>query len=218
MMKEGTITLVVVPFLISLWYNINVMRRKNGLNFYKKKKKISATAIKETASWGFMIFASAFLAAVLVFSIGMKTSVIGASMEPTLYNGQEILINRFLYNLSSPKRGDVIVFLPNGNQNTHYYVKRVVGLPGETIQIREEHLYVNGVLVEEDERYDRMADAGIAENEIVLASDEYFVLGDNRNNSEDSRSGNIGPVKRKNITGKAWLHMASAAEGMGIVK
>ena len=94
----------------------------------------------------------------------------------------------------------------------------MVGLPGETVQIQNEALYINGVLAEEDGSYDKIADAGIAENEITLGSDEYFVLGDNRNSSEDSRSGNIGPVKRENITGKAWFHMASSGSGMGFIK
>ncbi len=194
------------------------MSKKQGLSFYHKKKKISSTALREIAEWFFLVFTAILIATVLVFSIGMRTSVIGVSMEPGLYNGQEILINHFLYKIVSPKRGDVIVFLPNGNQNTHYYVKRVVGLPGETVQIKDERLYINGVLAEEDEVYDKMADAGITENEITLGSDEYFVLGDNRNNSEDSRSGNIGPIKRDNIIGKAWFHMASAGDGMGFIK
>ncbi|MCI8947961.1 MAG: signal peptidase I [Lachnospiraceae bacterium] len=194
------------------------MSKKQGLSFYHKKKKISSTALREIAEWFFLVFTAILIATVLVFSIGMRTSVIGVSMEPGLYNGQEILINHFLYKIVSPKRGDVIVFLPNGNQNTHYYVKRVVGLPGETVQIKDERLYINGVLAEEDEGYDKMADAGITENEITLGSDEYFVLGDNRNNSEDSRSGNIGPIKRDNIVGKAWFHMASAGDGMGFIK
>ncbi len=193
-------------------------RRKGGLSFYRKKKKISSTAIREIAEWFFLVFTAVLIATVLVLSIGMRTRVIGVSMEPGLYNGQEILINHFIYKLVSPKRGDVIVFLPNGNQNTHYYVKRVVGLPGETVQIQNEALYINGVLAEEDGSYDKIADAGIAENEITLGSDEYFVLGDNRNSSEDSRSGNIGPVKRENITGKAWFHMASSGSGMGFIK
>ncbi len=193
-------------------------RRKGGLSFYRKKKKISSTAIREIAEWFFLVFTAVLIATVLVLSIGMRTSVIGVSKEPGLYNGQEILINHFIYKLVSPKRGDVIVFLPNGNQNTHYYVKRVVGLPGETVQIQNEALYINGVLAEEDGSYDKIADAGIAENEITLGSDEYFVLGDNRNSSEDSRSGNIGPVKRENITGKAWFHMASSGSGMGFIK
>ncbi|MBO5209494.1 MAG: signal peptidase I [Lachnospiraceae bacterium] len=159
-----------------------------------------------------------FLAVAIIYFAGMRTSVIGDSMEPALYNGQEILINRFIYMLSSPKRGDVIVFLPNGNQNTHYYVKRVIGLPGETVQIKEGRVYIDGVLLDEEDLYDTMADAGIAENEITLDTDEYFVLGDNRNSSEDSRSGNIGAVSRDNIIGKAWFHMAGEETEMGLIE
>ena len=139
-------------------------------------------------------------------------------METTLYNGQEILVNRVIYRLSTTKRGDVIVFLPNGNQNSHFYVKRVVGLPGETVQIRDGSVYIDGVFLEESEEFDRMIDAGIAENELSLATDEFFVLGDNRNSSEDSRSGNIGGVKKENIIGKAWFHMSAGDEGVGLIE
>ena len=194
------------------------MSRKQGLSFYHKKKRISGTVVREIAEWIFLVFTAVLIATVLVFSIGMRTSVIGVSMEPGLYNGQEILINHFLYSIVSPKRGDVIVFLPNGNQNTHYYVKRVVGLPGETVQIKDEKLYIDGVLAEEDEAYDKMAEAGIAENGITLGSDEYFVLGDNRNNSEDSRSANIGTVKKSYIIGKAWMKLASGSSEMGLIE
>ncbi|MDE7130190.1 MAG: signal peptidase I, partial [Lachnospiraceae bacterium] len=124
------------------------MARRKGLTFYQKKKKLNPTVIKDIFEVivGGMI--AVFLAFVIVFSVGMRTSVIGDSMEPILSNGQEILMNRVIYRLSSPKRGDVVVFLPNGNQNSHYYVKRVVGLPGETIQIRDGNVYINGVLLE----------------------------------------------------------------------
>ena len=162
--------------------------------------------------------AAVFLAFVIVFSIGMRTSIIGDSMERTLFNGQEILVNRVIYKLSTPKRGDVIVFLPNGNQNSHLYVKRVVGLPGETVQIRDGSVYIDGVFLEEPEEFDKMIDAGIAENELTLAVDEFFVLGDNRNSSEDSRSGNIGGIKKDNIIGKAWFHMSAEEEGMGLIE
>ena len=196
---------------------IGVARRK-GLHFYQKEKKINSSLLKDIFEMMIGTFVVIFLAVALTYFVGMRTSVIGDSMEPALSNGQEILINRFLYKLSSPKRGDVVVFLPNGNQNTHYYVKRIIALPGETIQILNGKVYVNGELLEEDERFDKIIDSGIAGNEITLAGNEYFVLGDNRNSSEDSRSGNVGAVKRDNIIGKAWFHMAVEEETMGLIK
>lgn len=193
------------------------MRRAKGLSFYRRRKKISTTIVHEILSYAAGILIAAFLAFVIVYFVGIRTSVIGVSMEPALYNGQEILINRFAYKLANPKAGDVVVFLPNGNQNTHYYVKRVVAVPGEKVQIRDGILYVNGNAVEDD-TYDLIADAGIAEHEIKLGNDEYFVMGDNCNSSEDSRSGNIGPVSRDDIMGKAWFKTAGGSGDMGLVK
>lgn len=192
------------------------MARKKGLTFYEKEKKINKSTIHEILSTLFYCGVAVFLAFVLVFSVGMKISMVGVSMEPALYNGQKVLINRFIYKITSPKRGDVIAFLPNGNQNSHYYLKRIVGLPGESIQIIDGYVYINGERVPEDE-YDKMADYGIAGNEIQLGSDEYFVLGDNRNMSEDSRSGNIGAVKKDTIAGKVWFHLSCDEEGTGFV-
>lgn len=194
----------------------NGMARKKGLTFYEKEKKINKSTIHEILSTLFYCGVAVFLAFVLVFSVGMKISMVGVSMEPALYNGQEVLVNRFIYKITSPKRGDVIAFLPNGNQNSHYYLKRIVGLPGESIQIIDGYVYIDGERLPEDE-YDKMADYGIAENEIQLGSDEYFVLGDNRNMSEDSRSGNIGAVKKDTIAGKAWFHLSCDEEGTGFV-
>lgn len=192
------------------------MARKKGLTFYEKEKKINKSTIHEILSTLFYCGVAVFLAFVLVFSVGMKISMVGVSMEPALYNGQEVLINRFIYKITSPKRGDVIAFLPNGNQSSHYYLKRIVGLPGESIQIIDGYVYINGERLPEDE-YDKMADYGIAGNEIQLGSDEYFVLGDNRNMSEDSRSGNIGAVKKDTIAGKVWFHLSCDEEGTGFV-
>lgn len=193
------------------------MARHKGLSFYEKKKKISKNTIHEIFVMFFFCFAAILLACVLVISVGRKTSVIGVSMEPSLCNGQTIFINRFTYKIFSPKRGDVIAFMPNGNQNSHYYVKRVIGLPGETVQIVGGYVFIDGVLLEEDEVYDKIAEPGIAEIEITLGMNEYFVLGDNRNSSEDSRSGNIGPVKKSTIIGKAWFHLSGEEDGWGFV-
>lgn len=188
------------------------------MTFYQKKKRLNPKVIKDVLELLVGGLVAVFLAFVIIFSVGMRTSVIGDSMEPVLYNGQEILMNRIIYRLTTPKRGDVIVFLPNGNQNSHYYVKRVVGLPGEKIQIRDGRVYIDGLLLSEDDSLDEMADPGIAQNEMTLAQDEFFVLGDNRNSSEDSRSGNIGAVKKDNIVGKAWFHMKTGDESIGLIE
>lgn len=194
------------------------MARRKGLTFYQKKKRLNQRMLKDIMELLVGGAVAVFLAFVLIFSVGMRTSVIGDSMEPALHNGQEILMNRILYRISTPKRGDVVVFLPNGSQNTHFYVKRVVGLPGETVQIRDGSVYIDGVLLEENELFDKIADPGIAQNELLLEGDEFFVLGDNRNSSEDSRSGNIGAVKRDDIVGKAWFHMAAQGDSMGMIE
>ena len=194
------------------------MAKKKGLVFYEKEKKINKKVIHEILEYVISTVIVVFLAFVLMFFFGTKTSVIGDSMMPALYNGQQILIDKFIYKLSSPKRGDVIVFQPNGNENTHYYEKRIIGLPGETIQIIDGYVYVNGSKLDEDDTYDLIEDPGIAKDELILQPYEYFVLGDNRNSSEDSRSGNMGPVKKEYISGKAWLHMAYGDAGIGMIK
>ncbi len=193
------------------------MARRKGLTFYQKKKKLNIIVVKEIFSWIFWIFASMLLAVVIVFCIGMKTSVIGPSMEPSLYNGQSIFLNRLIYKVASPREGDVIVFLPNGNEKSHYYVKRVVGVPGDTLYIKNGLLYVNDEVVE---KYfnDRIAEPGLLESEVTLEEDEYFVIGDNCNNSEDSRSANIGTVKKSYIIGKAWMKLAAGDSELGLIE
>ena len=139
-------------------------------------------------------------------------------MDPLESNGQTVLVNRLVYKILSPKEGDIIVFLPNGNANSHYYIKRVVATPGDKVQIIDGSLYINGELSEEDdEKYDKMEDAGIAANEIKLGSGEFFVLGDNRNSSEDSRSANIGIVKSNMLIGKVWFKLKFGDTAGGFV-
>lgn len=193
------------------------MARRKGLTFYQRKKKLNIIVVKEVLSWIFWIFASMLLAMVTVFCVGMKTSVIGPSMEPSLYNGQEIFLNRLIYKAASPCVGDVIVFLPNGNEKSHYYVKRVVGVPGDTLYIKNGILYVNDESVEQYFN-DRIVEPGLLESEVTLGEDEYFVIGDNCNNSEDSRSANIGTVKKSYIIGKAWMKLASGSSEMGLIE
>ncbi len=193
-------------------------KRHKGLSFYKKKKRISAALVKEIMVWCFGIFAAVLIAFAVVYAVGMSTSMIGVSMEPELYNGQRVLINRYAYLMSSPKVGDVIVFLPNGNHNSHYYIKRVIGLPGETVTISDGRIYLDGYFYEESDSYDTIEDGGIAEKGIKLGEEEYFVLGDNRNNSEDSRSANVGAVKEDTIAGKAWFKLGNSIDMIGFIE
>ena len=191
--------------------------RNKGLSFYKKKKKISQELLREIFSWIFGIALSVFLAAVVVIFLGKSTRVVGMSMEPTLENGQQIFIDRFLYVLSSPKAGDVVAFLPNGNENSHYYIKRIIALPGESVEIVENSVYINGEKLQEDYETSKIDDVGIVNEKIKLGSDEYFVLGDDRQNSEDSRNANVGNVKYSYIYGKAWF-VISPKSHFGFVK
>lgn len=194
------------------------MARTKGLSFYKKKKKVSSVIIRETFGYIFGITVTIFIAAVLVYTLGITTPVIGDSMEKSLYNGQTVYIDKIRYLFTQPKVGDVVVFLPNGNTNSHYYVKRVVAKGGDRVQILDGKVYVNGREIADSFDRDKIKDPGIAENEITLASDEYFVLGDNTNSSEDSRSANIGPVKKSDIVGRAWFHLRAEGIAPGFVR
>ncbi len=192
------------------------MKRRNGLNFSRRRRKFNMPLFKEVMSWVIECAIVIFIAYTLVTFFGCRTTVVGNAMNDTLTNEEQILVNRFIYNVSSPKQGDVIAFLPNGNEKSHYYVRRVVACPGDTIQIKEGVVYVNGEAYQEKITVATIEDAGVASEEIKLGDDEYFVLGDNRNNSEDSRLANIGNVKKSYIIGKAWFYFKSIGN-MGFI-
>lgn len=192
-------------------------RRGPSLTYIRREKKFHIGIVYEILQWFFIVFIAVFLAVAIVYSFGIKTSVVGDSMEPSLYNGEEILINKVAYQFAAPKQGDVIVFRPNGNANAHFSVKRVVATPGDRIFISQGKVVINGMVYAGDVA-DDTKNAGIASEEIILGADEYFVLGDNRNNSEDSRSANIGNISRSMIEGKAWYHMKDKTGKMGRIE
>ena len=191
--------------------------RRTGLDFNRRKKDVNFPLLKEIFSWIIEIAIVLMMAFVLVYFIGMRTSVVGQSMSETLENGDQILVNRFMYKVIGPKANDVIVFLPNGNEKSHYYVKRVIGVPGDTVQIKNGRIYVNGTEFTEKVDVASIEDEGLAADAVTLGDDEYFVLGDNRNNSEDSRYANIGNIKREYIIGKAWF-VISTGDRFGFIK
>jgi len=188
-----------------------------SLTYIKREKKFHIGIVYEVIQWILLICIAVFLAFAICYAFGIRTSVVGESMEPTLSNGQEILINKVAYQFSAPKQGDVIVFRPNGNENAHLSVKRVVATPGDTIQIVQGKVVINGQVYAKDVT-DDTKNPGIAAEEITLGPDEYFVLGDNRGSSEDSRSANIGNISRGMIEGKAWYHLKSKKSGRGRIE
>lgn len=137
--------------------------------------------------------------------VAHHTRVEGSSMEPTLAEGDYLIIEKMTYYFSDPKRYDIVVFpvAYDVEMIGTYYIKRVIGLPGETVQIQNGKVYINGDMLGEEYGMADILDEGAAEEEITLGEDEYFVLGDNRNWSRDSRSEDIGNIKREDIVGKA---------------
>lgn len=190
--------------------------RSRGLSFRRKRRKVNISSAKNGALWFLEIVIVLVVAFMIVYFAGMKVTVVGNSMESTLSDNSQVLVNRFSYIVGNPKAGDVIVFLPNGNEKSHYYIKRVVGVPGDKVQITDGVLYVNGEMFDNADT-EAITNAGVAEEEITVGDGEYFVLGDNRNSSEDSRYANIGNIKKEYITGKAWFKI-KPFKSMGRVK
>lgn len=136
-----------------------------------------------------------------------RTIVDGDSMQNTLINRENLLVEKVSYHFKDPERFDVIVFYPYGRDNEEYYIKRVIGLPGETVQIIGSQIYIDGKVLEENYGKDPIDFAGTVEEPQTLGEDEFFVLGDNREVSQDSRYEEVGFVKKKNIEGKAILRI-----------
>ncbi|MGN0402692.1 MAG: signal peptidase I [Acetatifactor sp.] len=165
--------------------------------------------LKEIISTLLYILGVLCLTWLLIHFVGQRTEVDGASMEPTLSNGDNLIVDKLSYRFHDPERFDIIVFPFKYKKNT-FYIKRIIGLPGETVQIDEKgNIYINGELLQEG--YGREvilpSHIGLAAEPIKLGEDEYFVLGDNRNNSSDSRTEAVGNIKRSDIIGKAWIRI-----------
>lgn len=143
----------------------------------------------------------------LITYVGQRTQVKGSSMEPTLSNNDNLIVDKLSYRFKDPQRFDIIVFPFQYEEHT-YYIKRIIGMPGETVFIDEEGtIYIDGEILSEDYGREVMISPGRAGEPITLAQDEYFVLGDNRNNSSDSRDPSVGNIRRENIIGKAWIRI-----------
>ena len=163
--------------------------------------------LKEVLNISIYILVILVLTYCAVVFLGQRTSVIGSSMEPTLSDGDNLIVDKITYRFREPERFDIIVFPYQYTKNT-YYIKRIIGLPGEKVRIDEEgRIYINGEVLKESYGKETIVDAGLAAEEITLGNNEYFVMGDNRNDSADSRFVSVGNIKRQNIMGRAWLRI-----------
>ena len=165
--------------------------------------------LRELFSTGLYLLVVLLLTSLVIRYIGQRTMVEGISMEPTLYDGDNLILDKVTYRFSDPKRFDIVVFPFKYKEKTNY-IKRIIGLPGETVTIEDYGcIYINGEILPESYGKEIISSdrIGLAYEPIVLGEDEYFVMGDNRNHSTDSRTEVVGNVKRSEIIGRAWLRI-----------
>lgn len=180
------------------------MRRNREDDWEEKVKEKSI--FRELLGWIVYIFLIVILTYIVITYVGQRTQVSGDSMMPTLEDGDNLIVDKITYRFTDPERYDIIIF-PYQYEEDKYYIKRIVGLPGETVQIIDGVLYINGEDIGENYGAEMMQNAGIAIEPIVLGENEYFLLGDNRNNSSDSRAVNVGVISGDDIIGRAWVRI-----------
>ncbi|MBD5473180.1 MAG: signal peptidase I [Lachnospiraceae bacterium] len=170
--------------------------------------------ILSTSLYFLIVLVATFL---VVNYVGQRTMVIGTSMEPMLSDGDNLIVDKLSYRFEDPQRFDIIVF-PFRYAEKTFYIKRIIGLPGETIYIDESgNIYIDGEILDEHYGKEVIVDPGRAYEPITLGVDEYFVMGDNRNNSSDSRDPVVGNIHRDEFVGKAWMRIWPLNR-MGMIK
>ena len=206
-------------YVISLSRYCGKTLRQMNMGFFKARyvrDYVAAAKLKAAVIWAAEIAAVLILGIVLAVGYGKITVMQEGSMDPTLNAGDVLLVDRMAYRFSTPKRGDIIVYKTGDDKKASTHIKRIIGLPGETIQIKDGQILIDGETYQENGEFPGIENAGVAETKVALDSGEYFVLGDNRNNSVESRYGDMGNIKKRNIIGKVWF-IASPWSRFGFV-
>ena len=160
---------------------------------------------KDLLEMALYLLIAAGICFLIIKFIAVRSIVDGGSMNPLLSDGDNLIVQKVSYYFHEPERFDIIVFELKNEPGTHY-IKRIVGLPGERVRVADGMVFINGEPLKDDVYGNApMEKAYRAGEEILLGEDEYFVLGDNRNRSQDSRTVYVGNVEKKQILGKAWL-------------
>lgn len=181
-----------------------------------KKRSFINSMLREVLGTSVYLLSVLIVAYLIVHYIGQRTEVIGSSMELTLSNGDNLIMDKISYRFRKPERFEIVVF-PYKYDNSKY-IKRIIGLPGEKVQIDNEgNIYINDEKLVEYYGREVITDPGRAIDPITLGEDEFFVLGDNRNNSRDSRWEDVGNINKKDIIGRAWFRVYPFKE-MGIIE
>nr|WP_294651348.1 signal peptidase I [uncultured Blautia sp.] len=200
---------------------MNIKKWKESPALQETKEKLEARLedrkVRKILNWVFQIMVTLIFGVLVGISMFQSVTMQESAMEPTLQVGERFFINRAVYKVSSPKRDDIIVYKTSGSDDAALHIGRVIGLPGETVQISNGNILINGAVYNENKDFPEISNAGLASDGVSLESGEYFILGDNRNNSEDSRYSDIGNINKKYIVGKVWF-VISPKDKFGFLK
>ena len=200
---------------------MNIKKWKESPALQETKEKLEARLedrkVRKILNWVFQIMVTLIFGVLVGISMFQSVTMQESAMEPTLQVGERFFINLAVYKVSSPKRDDIIVYKTSGSDDAALHIGRVIGLPGETVQISNGNILINGAVYNENKDFPEISNAGLASDGVSLESGEYFILGDNRNNSEDSRYGDIGNINKKYIVGKVWF-VISPKDKFGFLK
>ena len=200
---------------------MNIKKWKESPALQETKEKLEARLedrkVRKILNWVFQIMVTLIFGVLVGISMFQSVTMQESAMEPTLQVGERFFINRAVYKVSSPKRDDIIVYKTSGSDDAALHIGRVIGLPGETVQISNGNILINGAVYNENKDFPEISNAGLASDGVSLESGEYFILGDNRNNSEDCRYCDIGNINKKYIVGKVWF-VISPKDKFGFLK